>query len=88
MRLDGRLDVHWMIENGAGHVLVPQLILEPLVENAIVHAVSCSREGGRMGVGLKNTRAWLKFLYPGEHQFSFAVDKKQVATAKQVFPAM
>jgi two-component system LytT family sensor kinase len=51
MRLDGRLEVHWKIDDGTGRVLVPQLILQPLVENAIVHGVSCSREGGWVEIG-------------------------------------
>lgn len=46
MRLEERLEVRWKIEPGAGRFLVPSLILQPLVENAIVHGVACSREGG------------------------------------------
>jgi len=46
MRLEGRLEVSWKIEPGTGCLLVPSLILQPLVENAIVHGVACSREGG------------------------------------------
>jgi hypothetical protein len=46
MRLNGRLEVQWKIEPDSRELLVPQLILQPLVENAIVHGVACSREGG------------------------------------------
>jgi len=46
MRLEERLEVSWKIEPGTGCLLVPSLILQPLVENAIVHGVACSREGG------------------------------------------
>jgi sensor histidine kinase YesM len=46
MRLEERLEVRWKIEPGTGRFLVPSLILQPLVENAIVHGVACSREGG------------------------------------------
>jgi two-component system, LytTR family, sensor kinase len=46
MRLEERLEVRWKIEPRTGPFLVPSLILQPLVENAIVHGVACSREGG------------------------------------------
>jgi hypothetical protein len=46
MRLEDRLEVSWKIAPGTGRVLVPSLILQPLVENAIVHGAACSREGG------------------------------------------
>jgi two-component system, LytTR family, sensor kinase len=52
MRLGGRLEVRWEIERGTLQSLVPQLILQPLVENAIVHGIACSREGGWLEIGL------------------------------------
>jgi hypothetical protein len=46
MRLGPRLDVRWKIDVDDLPVLVPQLILQPLVENAILHVIACCREGG------------------------------------------
>lgn len=46
MRLGDRLQVRVAISREAQQCLVPQLILQPLVENAIVHGVSNSRNGG------------------------------------------
>ena len=46
MRLGSRLDVRWDVAEDARAALVPQLILQPIVENAIIHGISCSREGG------------------------------------------
>ena len=46
VRLGERLDVRWDIDSGTRGLLVPQLILQPLVENAIVHGIACCREGG------------------------------------------
>lgn len=46
LRLEERLDVKWDIASGTGDLLVPQLILQPLVENAILHGIACSRTGG------------------------------------------
>lgn len=46
LRLGSRLSVRWCIAQNTRQLLVPQLILQPLVENAIVHGISCCREGG------------------------------------------
>ena len=46
MRLGPRLEVRWTIKADDLPVLVPQLILQPLVENAILHGIACCREGG------------------------------------------
>jgi hypothetical protein len=46
MRLGSRLSVSWSISPETNAMLVPQLILQPLVENAILHGISCRREGG------------------------------------------
>jgi two-component system LytT family sensor kinase len=50
MRLGERLQVRWDISPAARAALIPQLILQPLIENAIVHGVACSREGGWIAI--------------------------------------
>jgi two-component system, LytTR family, sensor kinase len=54
MRLDERLEIRWKIPPDTRHLLVPPLILQPLVENAIVHGVAGSREGGWLEIELES----------------------------------
>jgi two-component system, LytTR family, sensor kinase len=53
MRLDERLQIRWKIPPDTRHLLVPPLILQPLVENAISHGVACSREGGWLEIAME-----------------------------------
>ena len=46
MRLGNRLQVEWLIEADTYRLLVPQMILQPIIENAIRHGIASSREGG------------------------------------------
>ena len=46
MRFGSRLKIEWLVPAATRELLVPQMILQPLVENAIRHGVSCEREGG------------------------------------------
>jgi hypothetical protein len=54
MRLEERLEVRWKVEPETVRFLVPSLILQPLVENAIVHGVTCSCEGGWIEIAARH----------------------------------
>jgi signal transduction histidine kinase len=53
IRFQGRLAIESQVEPGALDALVPNLILQPLVENAIKHGVSKIDEAGRIEIGAK-----------------------------------
>lgn len=51
MRFGARLTIEFSIEEAASTVLMPSLLLQPLIENAIKYAVSPREEGGRIRIG-------------------------------------
>lgn len=53
MRLGERLEISWNVQPGMQQLFVPPLILQPLVENAIVHGIACSREGGWLAIDIR-----------------------------------
>jgi two-component system, LytTR family, sensor kinase len=55
MRLGSRLKAEWHVEPESLPSLIPQLLLQPLVENAIVHGAASAPAGGSM-----EFRAWVQ----------------------------
>jgi two-component system sensor histidine kinase AlgZ len=55
LRLGDRLRVAWHTDTMPGDALVPPLVLQPLVENAVYHGIEPCPEGGEIGidVGMK-----------------------------------
>jgi two-component system sensor histidine kinase AlgZ len=70
LRLGERLRVVWRIETMPPDALVPPLVLQPLVENAVYHGIEPSQSGGaiEIDVGLagKQIVMELRNPYPGE----------------------
>jgi LytS/YehU family sensor histidine kinase len=67
--LEDRLQVHYAIEPAALDAQVPNFILQPLVENAVVHGISRRAAAGRIEVGGKvengRLRLWVRDDGPG-----------------------
>lgn len=55
VRFSDRLRVQWFIDDRAVHALVPDLLLQPLVENAIRHGVARSAAAGRLDISASVT---------------------------------
>ena len=59
-RLGERMSVTWDIENETLDGLVPNLVLQPLVENAIKHAVALKSEGGAIRISARREGSMLR----------------------------
>lgn len=54
LRLEDRLTVDWQINDMPNNALVPPLILQPLVENAVYHGIEPIPEGGEIVVAISS----------------------------------
>ena len=50
LRLEERLHVHWQIDNMPPDALIPPLVLQPLLENAVYHGVEAMPESGEITI--------------------------------------
>jgi two-component system sensor histidine kinase AlgZ len=50
LRLGDRLKITWRIDGMPGDALVPPLMLQPLVENAVYHGIEPSEQGGEIEI--------------------------------------
>ena len=59
-RFQDRLAVEMEVESGLDNVLVPSLILQPLVENAIRHGIEPREDTGRVKIGARRLNGMLE----------------------------
>jgi signal transduction histidine kinase len=81
IRFQDRLDVRFLFDDDVQDSLVPNLVLQPLVENAIRHGLEVADDGPGLpagwsadrdtGLGLTNTRERLERLYGEGQQLEF-----------------
>jgi histidine kinase len=60
VRYRDRLDIEWDVAADARMALVPNLILQPLVENAVKHGISRLPNGGRLRVSAQRREEMLR----------------------------
>lgn len=72
LRLGDRLKIDWQLEGLEDEIMVPPLILQPLVENAIYHGIQPLAEGGTITIQTYCTDKRLSVLisnpYPPERE--------------------
>jgi two-component system sensor histidine kinase AlgZ len=52
LRLGERLQVNWHVENMPGDALLPPLVLQPIIENAVYHGIEPAIEPGTVSIGI------------------------------------
>lgn len=56
LRLDERLNIIWQIDNIPPDALIPPLVLQPLLENAVYHGIEPLPEGGAITINIYGSR--------------------------------
>ncbi|NOT68680.1 MAG: histidine kinase [Methylophilaceae bacterium] len=56
LRLDDRLRLNWHIDKMPEDALIPPLVLQPLLENAVYHGIEPFQEGGEIQINLYLSR--------------------------------
>jgi LytS/YehU family sensor histidine kinase len=78
-RFGERLDIRYDIADGAGEALVPSLVLQPLVENAMKYAVAPSEEGSTLEIRAeqRGTQLQLQVLDTGPGMVDTALSERK-----------
>ena len=61
-RYEDRLDFELFVDSAANGILIPPLIIQPLVENAVVHGLENKEEGVRVEVRIEVSGDWAKII--------------------------
>jgi signal transduction histidine kinase len=59
IRFSDRLRVDWSMDSAVGDALVPEFILQPLVENAVRHGIAKRAEAGRIEIVIRESERGL-----------------------------
>ncbi|MEO7851088.1 MAG: histidine kinase [Rubrivivax sp.] len=68
LRLGERLQVRWHVDNMPEDALVPPLILQPLIENAVYHGIQSSTEPGEISINIFQRRGELHAILTNPFQ--------------------
>ncbi len=68
LRLGERLQVRWHVDNMPADALLPPLILQPLIENAVYHGVQSSAEPGEISINIFQRRGELHAILTNPFQ--------------------
>src|SRR3954467_12908928 len=68
LRLGERLQVRWHVDNMPADALVPPLILQPLIENAVYHGVQSSAAPGEVSINIFQRRGELHAILTNPFQ--------------------
>ena len=61
-RMGDRLTVQWHVEDGALDELIPPILIQPLVENAVKHGLAPSESGGTISITVKREKEAIHVL--------------------------
>lgn len=67
LRLDERLTVSWQIDDMPPDALVPPLVLQPLLENAVYHGIEPLPEGGEIVIKIYTERHQVHIVLSNPH---------------------
>ena len=70
LRLGTRLNVEWHIENMPGDALVPPLVLQPLLENAVYHGIEASSTPGVIAINIFLRRGEIHAILRNPYQLA------------------
>ncbi len=74
LRLEERLHITWQIDNMPPDALIPPLVLQPLLENAIYHGIEPLPEGGEIIVNIRSIAKEVFILI--SNPFNSAIESK------------
>lgn len=61
-RYEDRLDFELIVDPAANGIMIPPLIIQPLVENAVVHGLENKEEGVKVEVRIEVINAWVQVI--------------------------
>lgn len=68
LRLEDRLNLDWQIDNMPPDAMIPPLILQPLLENAVYHGIEPLEGGGVIRIQISSTRKELHIRLSNPYQ--------------------
>ncbi|MBC7786693.1 MAG: histidine kinase [Methylophilaceae bacterium] len=70
LRLEERLNMTWQIDNMPPEALIPPLVLQPLLENAVYHGIEPLPKGGEIIINVKSIAKEIHILISNPYSIS------------------